>query len=186
MILLRIVAVILCTAVCSALCISFRRKYKAAVEPDMSVYISHKPFSLQEYLERREKLALELIGEQEAWEPYVIVLWWGVDGLQLNADGTTEWISRRPEPKPADYSSAAQSIASILQDSMHDQIQSSEAQRLQMQLFALQAPRTIQPPPFPYYPNWYPTAYYPSFYAQPWNIQSCCCTEGRTLDGGIT
>lgn len=195
MILLRIVAVILCTAVCSALRISFRRKYKAAVEPDMSVYISHKPFSLQEYLERRENLALELIAEQEAREPYVITLWWGFDGLRLNADGTTEWISRRPEPKPetvcpalqngyTDCSGAAQSLASILQDSIQNQIRSLQMQRMQSQLQTLQASQMLQPP-IPYCPGQFPSPYFsPMYYNSLAYIQNCCCTA-RTLDGRI-
>lgn len=32
-------------------------------------------------------------------EKYSTTLWWGYDGLRLNEDGTSEWISRMPEPE---------------------------------------------------------------------------------------
>lgn len=50
--------------------------------------------SLYEYLDRIEKASLEI---QETKQPvsHVITLWWGLDGLQLNEDGSTEWISRK-------------------------------------------------------------------------------------------
>lgn len=50
--------------------------------------------SVYDYLDRMEKAALEI---EESKEPIdaVIVLWWGLDGLRLNEDGTMEWISRR-------------------------------------------------------------------------------------------
>lgn len=54
----------------------------------------HEPFDI--YSE-----TLKLQEEREKQEPYLITLWWGFDGLRLNADGSTEWISRRKEPKAA-------------------------------------------------------------------------------------
>lgn len=51
-------------------------------------------------LEEHENFILELQEEKEKQEKYEIVLWWGLDGLKLKDDGTTEWISRRkPEPE---------------------------------------------------------------------------------------
>lgn len=55
------------------------------------------PFSVPDYLNRMEKLHLKALQERENEEPHIIVLWWGFDGLRLNADGTTEWINRRPK-----------------------------------------------------------------------------------------
>lgn len=52
-------------------------------------------------LEEQENFILELQEEKEKREQYEIVLWWGLDGLKLNNDGTSEWISRRKhQPKP--------------------------------------------------------------------------------------
>lgn len=50
-------------------------------------------------LEEHEDFILELQEGKEKQAKYEIVLWWGLDGLKLNDDGTTEWISRR-KPKP--------------------------------------------------------------------------------------
>lgn len=57
----------------------------------------YEPFNVSEYLQRREKLILDL--EEERRAKHTIVLWWGYDGLRLNKDGSWEWISRKPEPK---------------------------------------------------------------------------------------
>lgn len=57
----------------------------------------HTPFSISAYIERMEKAYLDTLQERESEEPYEPVLWWGFDGLKLKADGTTEWISRRPK-----------------------------------------------------------------------------------------
>lgn len=52
-------------------------------------------------LEEHESYILEIQEEKEKQEAYEIVLWWGLDGLKLRDDGTTEWISRRKhQPKP--------------------------------------------------------------------------------------
>lgn len=56
--------------------------------------------SIPEYLNRMEKLLLELQQQRENEYPYVFVLWWGNDGIRLNPDGTTEWITRKTESKP--------------------------------------------------------------------------------------
>lgn len=60
-------------------------------------------FSVSDYLARTEKAYLQILEEQEPFE-YEIVLWWGLDGIRLNKDGTTEWIIRKKkiedEPVP--------------------------------------------------------------------------------------
>lgn len=58
-----------------------------------------KPFSLPDYFDRMEKLHLKLMQEREERKPQIITLWWGFDGLRLNQDGTTKWVSRRPAKK---------------------------------------------------------------------------------------
>lgn len=40
--------------------------------------------------------------EKEQRKPYLITLWWGLNGLRLNEDGTSEWI-RKMIPKTTDY-----------------------------------------------------------------------------------
>lgn len=57
----------------------------------------HTPFSVSAYIDRMEKAYLDTLQERENEKPYEPVLWWGFDGLKLKADGTTEWISRRPK-----------------------------------------------------------------------------------------
>lgn len=51
-------------------------------------------FSVSEYLSRIEQAALDIL---ESMKPIdkTITLWWGLDGLRLNEDGTTEWVSRK-------------------------------------------------------------------------------------------
>lgn len=56
-------------------------------------------FSVADYLKRTEEAYLKILEEQEPFE-YELVLWWGLDGLRLNKDGTTEWISRRKKTAP--------------------------------------------------------------------------------------
>lgn len=58
-------------------------------------------FSVSEYLDRVEREALKLCEESEKQEPLKIVLWWGLDGLQLNDDGSLEWIRRKSDGRQA-------------------------------------------------------------------------------------
>lgn len=53
-----------------------------------------EPFSVAEYFKRKEKLNIELLEEQKAAK-HTIVLWWGLDGLRMNEDGSTEWIKKK-------------------------------------------------------------------------------------------
>ncbi|RKJ40192.1 hypothetical protein D7X94_08580 [Acutalibacter sp. 1XD8-33] len=50
-------------------------------------------FSSPEYMERLATVCEALWQERE--EPYILILWWGLDGLRLNGDGSLEWISKR-------------------------------------------------------------------------------------------
>ncbi len=56
-------------------------------------------FSTKEHLEEIEKVHLSILEERENQEPYIITLWWGLDGCRLNDAGEVEWISRREKPK---------------------------------------------------------------------------------------
>ena len=73
-------------------------------------------FSLQSYFDRIEKLNLELLQEYESRDRPELVLWWGLDGIRLNEDGSSEWISKRPkkhespEYYPLDYNALANTI----------------------------------------------------------------------------
>jgi len=48
-------------------------------------------FVVSEYLARIEKENLEILESREPVEQ-IVILWWGLDGLRLNEDGTTEQI----------------------------------------------------------------------------------------------
>lgn len=53
-----------------------------------------EPFVVSEYLARIERVALDIEQEKREKAPTVIVLWLLLDGLQINADGSFEWIKR--------------------------------------------------------------------------------------------
>lgn len=60
-------------------------------------------FSVSEYISRIEQTALDIL---ESMKPIdkTITLWWGLDGLRLNEDGTTEWVSRKKKTvEPVSY-----------------------------------------------------------------------------------
>lgn len=67
------------------------------------------PFSGSDYYKRKEKFLLDLELERESQEEYLITLYFGNDGLQLNKDGTFEWVKRREvkQEAPQTYSSLA-------------------------------------------------------------------------------
>ena len=59
--------------------------------------VKTEPFIVSEYYDRMEKAALDILEHQ--WPvDQTIILWWGLDGLRLNEDGTLEWVSRK-KPK---------------------------------------------------------------------------------------
>lgn len=71
----------------------------------------HTPFSVSAYIDRMEKTYLDTLQERENEKPYEPVLWWGFDGLKLKADGTTEWISRRPKEEKSEHKSIVDLIS---------------------------------------------------------------------------
>lgn len=54
-----------------------------------------QPFSLSAYFDRIETIQIELLQEREQ-NPVskVIELWWGLEGVKLLEDGTTEWVRK--------------------------------------------------------------------------------------------
>jgi hypothetical protein len=141
-------------------------------------------FSVSRYLEHTEKAYLEILEEQKPFE-YEIVLWWGFDGLRLNKDGTTEWISRKkkepanmPVPPAAPlyplypiynpcYNIASQAnledMRNMLIQNRLEQIQSWQTAHL------LQAIQSMQNTCIPS----------PAYNQQ---LQNCCCTSYRNTN----
>lgn len=58
-----------------------------------SPYISD--FSVSQYLERIEQDNIQILQEREQKPQYHLILWIGLDGLQMNDDKTFEWIRRK-------------------------------------------------------------------------------------------
>lgn len=81
-----------------------------------------------------EKECLKLQEEREKQDPYLITLWWGFDGLRLNADGSTEWISRR---KP---NASLQSIVNSIHES---EMQAMQIKQLEEKLQELQGKHLV-------------------------------------------
>lgn len=71
----------------------------------------HEPFIASEYLARIEQTSFEIAENQEP-VGQTIILWWGLDGLRLNEDGSLEWISRK-KPKPVNQDVFYQPYQSI-------------------------------------------------------------------------
>lgn len=95
-----------------------------------------EPFVVSEYLARIEKAHLEILERQKPVEQ-IIILWWGLDGLRLNGNGTSEWISRKksaPVPQNVFYQ-PAQTIAPMPQ---YDMCQDTQATREQIMALKMQ------------------------------------------------
>lgn len=65
---------------------------KEVLAKKQSVGTPREDFSHIEYLSQ-VKAICESIWQEPA-EEYTLILWWGLDGLRLNKDGTREWISK--------------------------------------------------------------------------------------------
>lgn len=156
MIILRLWAVL-----ASAIFVVFliwKRRNTEEKERTIAANKSVRPFSVTEYLDRMERESLKLKNHREQ---YLIVLWWGFDGLRLNEDGTTEWISRKPTPPPQIDYFMRNTIAT--QNGLQNAIcNAGNIEQMQMQLQAaqLQAIQTaqiqnmincIRPAPYPSY-----------------------------------
>lgn len=56
-------------------------------------------YSAKEYLERIKSEHTQILKERESQEPYVIILWWGFDGLRINKDNSLEWVKQTAQRK---------------------------------------------------------------------------------------
>lgn len=63
-------------------------------------------FKVSDYLSHIEQEAVDIQRNKENRPKKRLTLWWGLDGLRLNDDGTSEWI-RRDEHKPQTSPSTA-------------------------------------------------------------------------------
>lgn len=90
-----------------------------------------EPFVLSEYFERTEKAFIDTLQTQTPID-CTIVLWFGLDGLRMNEDGTFEWISRvQPKHSYQNISYQMCQSAPILFDGLQN------TQATQEQIFAL-------------------------------------------------
>ena len=102
-------------------------EYKRAITPK---------FNVSEYMERTEKAFLEILETKHPINQS-ITLWWGLNGLRLNEDGTTEWVSRKkPKPLP-DVWSMSQTTTPIMCKIIGDPIRTDMQQAPQDEIAAL-------------------------------------------------
>ena len=110
-----------------------------------------EPFVISEYCARTEQAALDILEQQEPVNQ-TIILWWGLDGLRLNEDGTLEWVSKR-KPKPVRvnvFCQPCQSAPAYNPDllaqtqSKRASIDALMAQNVSLQMQAYQAQQTAQ------------------------------------------
>lgn len=95
-----------------------------------------EPFVVSEYFARMEKAGLDILESRKPVEQGTI-LWWGLDGLRMNGDGTAEWISRKksaPVPQNIFYP-IRQTIAPMPR---YDMCQSAQATREQLAALKMQ------------------------------------------------
>lgn len=69
-------------------------------------------FSVSEYFDRIEKASIEILEEIKPVD-HTIVLWWGLDGLRLNEDGTLEWTSRKRQTTGNEFYQPCPSIQPV-------------------------------------------------------------------------
>lgn len=129
-----------------------------------------KPFIVSEYYDRMEKAALDILETQEPVDQ-TLILWWGMDGLRLNEDGTMEWVSRKkqkpvqenvfyhpcqsvPEYNPALFDqtqSTRESIDALMAQNASLQMQAYQAQQIMQLMNSLQQCCVQYPAQYPSY-----------------------------------
>ena len=78
-----------------------------------------EPYFVSKYLSRIEAAHLDIL-ESKAPADKTITLWWGLDGLRLNEDGTMEWVSRkRKQPPKSAFYPLGQSIQTLQTSMLH-------------------------------------------------------------------
>lgn len=73
------------------------RKSENKVELNIDEQKSIESFCPSDYLKRIIELSDELQHEKEQSDNYRLILWWGINGLRLNADGSYECIKKEPK-----------------------------------------------------------------------------------------
>lgn len=68
-------------------------------------------FSVPKYLDRIEKASDEILEQRENSEKYVCILWWGLDGLRMNEDGSLEWVSKRKKTADIPIATVASGVS---------------------------------------------------------------------------
>lgn len=139
--------------------------------------IDAEPFVVSEYFARIEKASLEILESRKPVEQ-IVILWWGLDGLRLNEDGTTEWISRK-KSEPVSTGVLYQPCRSITPPPQYDMGRSTQAkidalmaQNVQLQVQAWQAEQSGQMiNALQRY-----VVQRPGYYAK---LTDCCCNQTR-------
>ena len=136
-----------------------------------------EPFVVSEYLTQIEKASVEILESRKPVEQ-IVILWWGLDGLRLNEDGTTEWISRK-KSEPVSTGVLYQPCRSITPTPQYDMCQSTQAQidalmtqniQLQVQSWQAEQNRQMINALQSYVVQW------PGYYAR---LTDCCCNQTR-------
>lgn len=81
------------------------KKHREEVRLFLQSAIKQPPFSVPEYYDRAQQQQETLQAEKENQKPYAIILWWGLDGLRLNDDGSFEWIRKNQKTVGVSYRS---------------------------------------------------------------------------------
>lgn len=128
-------------------------------------------FSVYEHLERIEKAYLEILETRQPISQS-ITLWWGLDGLRLNEDGTLEWISRkkckqRPNNDLIHYENEMEKLRDLYRMASQINAPSLAMQTIMSQMQTVQNAAIISQlqPPMPGYLGYSPLA-------SP--LQQCC------------
>lgn len=149
----------------------------------LTLMLTVEPFIVSEYCDRIEKTSLAILEEQKPVDQ-IIILWLGLDGLKLNEDGETEWISRK-KPEPVNQSVFCQPAQSIMQSAyphysvfdMCQSVQSETITGLQMQNVSLQMQATQSAQNMAMYSALQSCAI-PATYAYPSYLYSGTCGTG--------
>ncbi len=99
-----------------------------------------KPFIVSEHHAHMEQVIIDILEHREPIDQ-TIILWWGLDGLRLNEDGTSKLVNRRkgdPVPENVSY----QSFRSI-QPIQTGHLLSDQTQCTRVQIDALMAQNTM-------------------------------------------
>lgn len=144
-------------------------------------------FSVYEHLERIEKAYLEILETRQPISQS-ITLWWGLDGLRLKEDGTTEWISRRKpkaESKPLPTPPIQQLQTQMMQQISPEQLAAYNTRMdlmnsnalLQYQMWQQSQMSSMIGVLQSYRPQW--TAYLPGTCVDYTSLTQCCCNWPR-------